>query len=36
MVTQEQAVKNINDLINYEDMSSMLNMWSVWTPDKIF
>ncbi|MGB0180191.1 MAG: JmjC domain-containing protein [Candidatus Puniceispirillales bacterium] len=33
---QEQAVKNISDLINYEDMSSMLNMWSVWTPDKIF
>ncbi len=33
---QKQAVPNTDEMINYDDMSKMLDMWSVWTPDKIF
>ena len=33
---QESAITETDDLINYNDMSNMLDITSIWTPDKIF
>ena len=33
---KESAITNPDALINYDDMSSMLDLTSLWTPDKIF